>query len=178
MLPAPVTLDRSRRQFAKLGLRHASLLGPARFTNLAVLLLSAIACASLLLNLHVYLAAPAVGRASLPGSERSNTISHENSPVIHASPDRDASLVDGIVQYITRPAHARNLTHLVIVPGHAIWKGTEPQMRMSEEDWELASYQKGRMRVNAFFSHIVRGCVSLSLSDAAPERLWCIDWYQ
>ncbi|KAF8348176.1 hypothetical protein F5887DRAFT_1254581 [Amanita rubescens] len=58
---------------------------------------------------------------------------------------------------IKRHDSTENLTHLIIVPGHAIWTGTDPNLRLSEDQWLLESYQKGKGRLAAFFAHISRG---------------------
>lgn len=50
--------------------------------------------------------------------------------------------------------NARHLNHLVIVPGHAIWKGTNADLRLEEDQWILEAYQKGKGRIAAFFKHI------------------------
>lgn len=58
---------------------------------------------------------------------------------------------------IKRHDSTERLTHLIIVPGHAIWTGTDPNLRLSEDQWLLESYQKGKGRLAAFFAHISRG---------------------
>jgi len=56
------------------------------------------------------------------------------------------------------------LHHLIIVPGHAIWKGSDPQKRTQDSEWILESYQKGGGRVQAFYDHIAAGA-ELALED-------------
>ncbi|KAG8920527.1 hypothetical protein FRC02_000847 [Tulasnella sp. 418] len=50
-----------------------------------------------------------------------------------------------------------HITHLVMVAGHAVWKGCDPANRLDEGDWLLEERQKGGGNVEAFFSHIKRG---------------------
>lgn len=58
---------------------------------------------------------------------------------------------------ITRHATTRGLNHLILVPGHAIWKGGDPRLRLDDDQWILEPYQKAGGRVDAFFAHIQRG---------------------
>jgi len=97
----------------------------SRITNLGVFLLIAACVISVLLNLHHW--------ASLhPGG-------------------------DYALQHTTvhRPATRKDLKHLIMVPCHSIWKGT--QSWLEEKDWTLETYQKGPGRVKAFYEHIARG---------------------
>ncbi|KAF7984264.1 hypothetical protein HWV62_16108 [Athelia sp. TMB] len=59
----------------------------------------------------------------------------------------------------TLPHYAKNLglDHLIIVPGHSIWTGTDPSLKLDEDQWLLEPYQKGGGRIDAFVSHIARG---------------------
>ncbi|KAF7975048.1 hypothetical protein HWV62_10539 [Athelia sp. TMB] len=59
----------------------------------------------------------------------------------------------------TLPHFAKNLglDHLIIVPGHSIWTGTDPSLKLDEDQWLLEPYQKGGGRIDAFVSHIARG---------------------
>ena len=66
----------------------------------------------------------------------------------------------GLFATITRHAEiTRGLNHLILVPGHAIWKGGDPQLRRDVDQWVLEPYQKVGGRVDAFFAHIQRGYV-------------------
>lgn len=60
----------------------------------------------------------------------------------------------------------RGLNHLIIVPGHAIWKGGDPRLRLDNDQWLLEPYQKSGRRVAAFFAHIERGA-ELARNDGA-----------
>jgi hypothetical protein len=104
----------------------------SRLTNLGFAVLSAATCLSLLINLYYY---------------------HSSSPK-HLHFDYDPT------QTIKREPWMAPLHHLIIVPGHAIWKGTDPQKRTLDSEWILESYQKGGGRVQAFYDHIAAGWVS------------------
>ena len=58
---------------------------------------------------------------------------------------------------ITRQETATRLEHLIIVPGHAVWKGGDPRSRLDDDQWILEPYQKSGGRVATFFAHIQRG---------------------
>ena len=101
----------------------------ARLSNAGLFLLLSLLALSLLFNLAIYMPHHATVTDPLP------------------------HLLDAIKRHGT----TENLTHLIIVPGHAIWTGTDPNLRLSEDQWLLESYQKGRGRLAAFFAHISRG---------------------
>jgi len=139
MLPLPVSLS-GRRRFSPRGLRsHRSakdvLLTRARITNLGLLLLAGFTVLSLLLNLSYYFTSASSLSKQLPYYRRPSSIL----ATIHR--DESLSAVD----------------HLVIVPGHAIWKGTDAAKRLSDDEWILEPYQRGGGRVSAFYNHIASG---------------------
>ncbi|KAL4244421.1 hypothetical protein ABKN59_010186 [Abortiporus biennis] len=111
----------------------------ARITNLGFLLLSSFAALSFLFNLSYYL--------SSPHNER--TLLHHPHSIL-ATIDRDRTLL--------------GLNHLIIVPGHAIWKGSNPDKRLDDDEWILEPYQRGGGRVAAFVKHIETGA-DLAMSD-------------
>ena len=135
MLPAPVsfhsrggTVYRSRRSLRDV------LLSRARVTNLGLGLLAGIAALSLLVNLGYYFSSdPETHR--VPGFFAPHTI--------YATLEHDS--------------HLRALTHLVIVPGHAIWKGTTAKDVLDDDSWHLEPFQRGGASVQAIHSHISRG---------------------
>ncbi|KAF7375934.1 hypothetical protein MSAN_00008000 [Mycena sanguinolenta] len=135
MLPIPVSTDRRHHGFI---LRRTALLNRSRATNLTVLGLAAIACLSLLFNLHVYFSG-----ATSPSSSPLNKL---------------ASLPD--LQH--------NLNHLIIVPGHGIWKGTNPspEFRTRIDNWAFETFQTAPEphRLEVFFQHISKA-VELALAD-------------
>ena len=63
----------------------------------------------------------------------------------------------GIWETIARNRALEAVDHLIMVPGHAIWKGSDVEARLDEDQWILEPYQHGGGRVSAFFRHIVAG---------------------
>ena len=51
----------------------------------------------------------------------------------------------------------KGLNHLVVVPGHGIWKGWKEEEKLDEEMWVLEQYQVGGGRVAAWVQHIETG---------------------
>ncbi|KAJ6497821.1 hypothetical protein C8R45DRAFT_822664 [Mycena sanguinolenta] len=136
MLPIPVSTGRRHHGFVS---RRTTLLNRSRATNLAVLSLAALACISLLLNVHFYFSSDA----------QSPSISPWN---------RLASL----------PELQHNLNHLIVVPGHGIWKGTNPSpdFRTRLDDWSFETFQTRPepRRLEVFFQHISKAA-ELALAD-------------
>lgn len=66
-------------------------------------------------------------------------------------------VIDPLPRLLADITSRKTLSHLIIVPGHAIWLGTDPNQRLSEDQWLLEPYQKGKGRLAAFFAHISRG---------------------
>ncbi|KAH9949011.1 hypothetical protein B0H21DRAFT_689161 [Amylocystis lapponica] len=134
MLPLPISFS-ARRQYARLSRQHRStrdvLLTRARVTNLGFLLLAGFAALSFFVNLLLYFS------------------SSENA--------RRYTSPDGILSTLQRDSMAAGLDHLIIVPGHAIWKGTDAAERLNDSEWILEPYQRGGGRVAAFYNHIVAG---------------------
>jgi hypothetical protein len=135
MLPTPVF---SRRSHGSISLRLETLRHRSRVTNLAVLILLASLALSLLLNLRLWVA---TSIASAPIA----SVSHDAD--IQRHPDSILSTISGRV-------YAKNL---IVVAGHAIWKGCLPERRLDDSDWILEEYQKGTRSITAFFGHIVKG---------------------
>lgn len=138
MLPLPVS---SRtRPLLRSGLRHHrstkdALLTRARITNLGLLLLSGVTVLSLLFNLSYYFSTPAFHPQSL----------------YHGAPPAD------ILSTIQRHEALSEIDHLIMVPGHAIWRGTDIRRRLDDDEWILEPYQRGGGRVAAFYQHIETG---------------------
>ncbi|KAJ7497057.1 hypothetical protein FB451DRAFT_213365 [Mycena latifolia] len=120
-------------------LRRTSLLNRSRATNLAVLGLAALALISLMFNVHLYFFSDGPAHPSL------------NPPMTML-----ASLPD--LQH--------TLNHLIVVPGHAIWKGTNPDLRMRADEWAFQSYQANQepRLLDVFFKHI-SNAARLALDD-------------
>ena len=130
MLPTPVSFPRHHRILTRPPRSFAKRLrAPARLTNCSALLLLALLTFSLLLNLRS----------------------------LYNSPTQDTLLPRSIVETLSSKPSALDLNHLVIVPGHGIWTGAHPEDAENEDEWILASYQRGRGRPSIFRAHISRG---------------------
>ncbi|KAJ6558499.1 hypothetical protein DFH09DRAFT_1163008 [Mycena vulgaris] len=64
------------------------------------------------------------------------------------------------------PELQHNLNHLIVVPGHAIWKGTNPDLRMRGDEWAFESYRRNQEStlLEVFFKHI-SNAARLALED-------------
>ncbi|KAF8893926.1 hypothetical protein BD779DRAFT_1504241 [Infundibulicybe gibba] len=137
MLPTPISSGKPRT-FRRTPPAHRRkvvdvLLSRSRITNLAVLLLAALLVISLLYNLRL------CRRLILIGGSDLNTGGFS------------------MMKTMTRPDPIKYLNHLIMVPGHAIWKGIDSELRLHEEEWILEPYQRGGDRVATFFRHISQG---------------------
>lgn len=136
MLPTPISYSSKRRRSIVAPRRPSLsiLTARARVTNLAVVLLASFAALSFLYNLSFYF---------FPGAHLPASCHHPYS----------------LINTVFRNKAVRDLSHLVIVPGHAIWKGTHSDLRFDDDEWILEPYQRGGGRVAAFYQHILRGWV-------------------
>jgi hypothetical protein len=116
-----------------------SLSGRSRLTNLGVLLLAAFGCISFLYNLAFIFSS-------------SSTYPYPSGVgfVGYAPPD-------SILATIRRDETLERLSHLIVVPGHAIWSGSKRDEVLDEGTWTLEDYQRGGGRVSAFVDHIKHG---------------------
>ncbi|KAG1864422.1 hypothetical protein F4604DRAFT_1783416 [Suillus subluteus] len=147
MLPSPVSSNRRGtsqhlRTFSLSDLKRALnlLRARSRFTNLSIIVLAGCFCVSFLYNLaFIFSSSPSLAAYTPPQS---------------------------ILSTIARNATLENLSHLVIVPGHAIWTGTQPDQVLDVDRWTLEEYQRGggSYRISAFVEHIRRG-VEMTLKD-------------
>ncbi|EIN12102.1 hypothetical protein PUNSTDRAFT_99521 [Punctularia strigosozonata HHB-11173 SS5] len=170
------------------------LLARSPLTNAGALVLLAILALSLLTNISYWLSSASprhneatanaaartrgvwIGSGDLPpriGGETAGNVhvvgsTHKSSAVPISPPDSYDQPYLERIHSIARPEWTDLINHLVIVPGHAIWTGTDPRMRLSESEWVLEPYQQGGGRIRAFFSHIVRGA-DIVLKD--PDSL-------
>lgn len=64
---------------------------------------------------------------------------------------------DSILATIRRDETLERLSHLIVVPGHAIWSGSKQDEVLDEELWTLEGHQRGGGRVSAFVDHIKQG---------------------
>lgn len=135
ILPPPISLNNPRRIFRKkIPPNHRRtldiLLTRSRITNLGVFVLSCFAFISFVYNLTSYFSYPSPTQYTPQWSHMST---------------------------IARSPALQSLNHLIIVPGHSIWKGSNPTLRMEEDEWFLEPWQRGGGRISAFVSHITRG---------------------
>lgn len=142
MLPSPISSNRRGtpqharlRSFSDLKRAFSLLRARSRFTNLSILLLAAFGCISFLYNIAFIF----------------STSPHPY--LLTYTPPAS------ILATIARNSTLENLSHLVIVPGHAIWTGTQPDQVLDEDRWTLEEYQRGGGRIAAFVEHIRRGLV-------------------
>ena len=129
MLPSPVLARYHRKPLRLAGrcTRLESLTRRSRITNLGVFLLASCFTISFLLNLRYW----------------ALHYSFPNQP----SPKLQFATID-------RPSARNELDHLIVVPCHSIWRGSDSWLE--DKDWILESYQQGGGRVNAFYEHIVQ----------------------
>ena len=67
---------------------------------------------------------------------------------------------ESISNTLSRNVRLSHASHLIIVAGHGIWKGCDPQWRLDHEQWLLGPEAKDKgASVRLYFSHIVRGYV-------------------
>ncbi|KAH7912264.1 hypothetical protein BJ138DRAFT_808448 [Hygrophoropsis aurantiaca] len=158
MLPLPTSSKRRYSLRNSQDFRHLSvqqrrsiqyLHTRSRLTNLGVLLLCLFTGISFLTNLAFIFSEP---------SPRYNDLDFDISTSNSASGSPQS-----ILDTITRDG-SLNLSHLIIVPGHAVWTGMLRSDIFDESKWILEPYQKGRGRIAAFYGHISRG-VELALAD-------------
>lgn len=112
----------------------------SRLTNLGVVVLLGIALVSILFNLSYHFS---LSRGSRPGFGFG-----------FGSRGRGPK---SILLTVGRQTEFKDLNHLIIVPGHAIWNDGDPSRVLDDDEWQLEEYQRGGGRVNAFVAHIKRG---------------------
>lgn len=115
----------------------------ARLTNLAVGLIVSLLGFSVIVNLRYY----SSDRLRIPHSlARTQSFGSTSKTTSIAS----------IENTIERTEEMRGLDHLVMVAGHAIWKGSDPENRANDSEWVLTPVQKGGS-VKTFYKHIEAG---------------------
>lgn len=149
-------------------LRPSYLTSRARTTNLAVLLLLLTLALSLLYNIRFYLhehplsgerdRLPLSIRATLPHSH-SLAITKEGKRMVvgdtrqPSGEGKDSSLGQAVA---TESVDLSSLDHLVIVPGHAVWRGRTKEEAVQDENWVLEEIQRGGS-VQTFIKHVMKG---------------------
>jgi hypothetical protein len=149
MLPSPVSSGK-RRGFRRLDVgprRNLTnlLLSRSRFTNLGVVLLTLLTFFSLYHSLRLWLSSN-----SFPVSTDDLCLPPPKTST-HGSSEKLGSTWWATV------TPSSSLDHLVIIPGHAIWTGHDPEQRLNDSQWILEPYQKGKARLEALYRHIQRG---------------------
>ncbi|KAJ9103338.1 hypothetical protein QFC19_004436 [Naganishia cerealis] len=138
---------------------HERLRTRARLTNLAVGLILVTLGLSIITNIRYWLAEPQVGLTAFGGTRWSLPLQKLSRMGFN---DRGTSLLSAssapisIESTIERQEALKELNHLVMVAGHAIWKGTDASKREDDVDWVLQPIQKGGS-VKTFYKHIDRG---------------------
>ncbi|KAG8863568.1 hypothetical protein FRB96_008308 [Tulasnella sp. 330] len=158
MLPAPSSYNTRRKSkpinrsdhesfFTNLRFDRPTLLARSRATNLAVLLLTAALLISFTVHVQTLL------RYSTPDYERVlPTYASTTTSQLEAT-----RIPKSIYDTLSRDEQLTGLSHLIIVAGHAVFTGCEPDERLDEKYWVLEDRQKGGGNIEAFFSHIQRG---------------------
>ncbi|GAA5876767.1 hypothetical protein JCM16303_006280 [Sporobolomyces ruberrimus] len=125
---------RLRGSFSFVANRTKLLTQRARTTNLAVILLALVTLISLYYN----------ARHSLS--------------TIFSRKDFDSLVppVPSSLRSTLTPAHT-DLTHLVMIPGHAIWQGCDASHSTSDKDWILQDFQKDGNHVKTYLRHLTKG---------------------
>lgn len=118
----------------------------SRLTNLAVLLLLATLGLSLLYNAKHALS-PAHGRGQYSAAAKQWDVAHAGPELAGRPPSVEAT--------IARDPRMARVDHLVMVPGHAVWLGTDAARAGSDDDWVLEPMQRGGS-VRTYVRHIER----------------------
>lgn len=168
MLPAPNTAYRSKPNGGRNGHNSFFVAGAfttnsaqslaerlrarTRLTNLAVALLVLGLGASALINANLWLS------TRYPNGYRSHHDSFDRDQAHHHSPplNLQKNNAPSIEATIERTGEIAGLTHLIMVAGHAIWKGADPEKREEDDEWVLTPIQKGGS-VRTFYKHIEAG---------------------
>jgi hypothetical protein len=123
---------RSLSQQTPVGSLRERLLSRSRITNLAVVIFGSILGISLISNLrYAFLLSRSTQRFATTPLLITDTVTYNNS--------------------------ISELDHLIVVAGHAIWKGGAPAEYKKDSEWVLDVAQAGRGNPDAFYAHIVKG---------------------
>lgn len=152
MLPVPNTARRSMRApagaYAPLPL-SGSVMGVlrqrTRLTNLAVSLLFAILCLSLLTNVQ-YALAPHIQPSPID-------LARKEWDEVVAPEQLDSGRPPSVEATINRDRRMASVNHLVVVPGHAVWTGHDATEAHHDDQWVLETMQRGGS-VNTYIQHI------------------------
>ena len=119
----------------------------ARLTNLAVVIILGILTVSVVLNVS-YLT--------------DYSLSPPSRSVLPILPDETLHerIPESIEATIDRDPRYEDLDHLILVPGHALWIGTDPEKVEEDDQWILEAMQKGGS-VKTYIKHIREGVEQL-----------------
>ncbi|KAG8710868.1 hypothetical protein FRC08_016611 [Ceratobasidium sp. 394] len=130
---------RALSQQTPVGSLRERLLSRSRITNLGAIIIGSILVISLVSNLrYAFLLSRATHRFTTTPALIANTVSYNQS--------------------------MSDLSHLIIVAGHAIWKGGLPADYAKDSAWVLDTVQAGRGNPDAFYAHIAKGA-QIALAD-------------
>ncbi|SCZ88958.1 BZ3500_MvSof-1268-A1-R1_Chr1-1g00856 [Microbotryum saponariae] len=142
----------------------------SRMTNFAVLLLALVSGLSILLNVRLYLDQQ-VGSlvlwrlcGNMRSDHRAHNVATTNQQIFRRP--RPDTLVPLSLR-ATLPTSRAPLKHLVIIPGHAIWLGSNASRASLDQDWILEPFQKNG-DVRAYLKHIAKGA---EIAGKDPDAL-------
>ncbi|KAK4685370.1 hypothetical protein P7C73_g4778, partial [Tremellales sp. Uapishka_1] len=163
MLPQPNTSRKTRNFFPSQTYNaHPSsssqllthLRSRTRLTNLAVFLLISGLSLSVILNLHVYvLSSPSAPSFNARGT---GTLSQSGWDDLASLSQIEGYTPLSIETTIERDHRMKDIDHLVLVPGHAIWTGHDASLVEDNDEWILENMQK-HGSVKTFVRHIEAG---------------------
>ncbi|QRV94024.1 cytoplasm protein [Ceratobasidium sp. AG-Ba] len=130
---------RSLTQQTPVGSLRERLLARSRITNLGAVVFALILAISLFSNLrYAFLLSRAARRFTTTPAIITDTVSYNRS--------------------------ISKLDHLVVVAGHAIWKGGSAADHSKDSSWVLDTAQEGHGNPSAFYAHITKGA-QIALAD-------------
>lgn len=117
----------------------------SRLTNLAVWLILALLGVSLISNLsHI-----------LHASDKQRPFKISEWDEVASLELLDSGRPPSVETTIHRDERMMHVNHLVVVPGHAVWTGTEATKASLDDDWVLERMQRGGS-VKTYMQHIKR----------------------
>lgn len=123
---------RSLSHQSPVGSLRERLLTRSRITNLGAIIFACILAISLFSNLrYAFLLSRAAQRFTTTPALIADTVSYNDS--------------------------ISTLDHLIIVAGHAIWKGGAPADYTKDPSWVMDAAQTGHGNPSAFYAHIAKG---------------------
>lgn len=125
-----------------------------RLTNLAVALILLLTGTSLMLNISNYLSDPTYAHAHGPtGSWTPKGKGKGEGKALYEGEREERGSIE---RTINRDIRMEKLEHMVMVPGHAIWTGSDPSKVAEDGEWVLEPMQRGGS-VRTFLRHLEEG---------------------